>query len=144
MILLLVRLWNKGCTLEKYVTRISVPQWIPVDKKNRWERLLNFRPVSILSSLSQVYKSILKTELVEKINSLFSLFFLRIENLTARSCKRLGQYFVEAVPMDLSIAFHCTPHVLVIANLAAYEFDHTWFSLVIPEKCKTMCHCQQY
>ena len=47
----------------------------PIDKKTDDKNsALNFRPISILNCFSKVYESILKTQLVEKMNNLFSLF----------------------------------------------------------------------
>ena len=68
------------------------------------------------------------------MNKLFSLLSLRVENRTIRSMffirlieewrKNLdNNYFIGAVLMNLSKAFDCIPHDLVIAKLAAYKFD---------------------
>ena len=68
------------------------------------------------------------------MNKLFSLLSLRVENRTIRSMffirlieewrKNLdNNYFIGAVLMNLSKAFDCIPHDLVIAKLAAYGFD---------------------
>ena len=47
----------------------------PIDKKTDDKNsVLNFRPISILNCFSRVYENILKTQLVEKMNNLFSPF----------------------------------------------------------------------
>ena len=47
----------------------------PVDKKtNGKNSVLNFRPINVLNCFSKVYENILKTQLVEKMNNLFSPF----------------------------------------------------------------------
>ena len=57
-----------------------------VDKKTDDKNSLpNFCPISALNCFSKVYENILKTQLVAKMNNLFSLSSLRIENGTIRS-----------------------------------------------------------
>ena len=68
------------------------------------------------------------------MNKLFSLLSLRVENRTIRSMFFIrlieewrknvdNNYVIGAVLMNLSKAFDCIPHDLVIAKLAAYKFD---------------------
>ena len=107
----------------------------PIDKKtDDRTSVLNFRPISILNCFSTVYENILKTQLVEKMNKLFSPFISAygesyntqhvLIRLIEEWRKNLDNHiFVRAVLMDLSKAFHCIPDDLVIAKLAAYEFD---------------------
>ena len=48
---------------------------VAIDKKTDDKNsVLNFRPISVLNYFSKVYENILKTQLVEKINNLFSPF----------------------------------------------------------------------
>ena len=47
----------------------------PIDKKTDDKNsVLNFRPINVLNCFSKVYENILKTQLVEKMNNLFSPF----------------------------------------------------------------------
>ena len=116
----------------------------PIDKKTDDKNsVLNFRPISVLNCFSKVYENILKTQLVEKMNNLFSPFISAyrgsynthayresynthhvIIKLIEEWRKNLdNNHFIGAVLMDLSKAFDCIPHDLVIAKLAAYGFD---------------------
>ena len=71
---------------------------------------LNFRPIGILNCFSKVYENILKTQLVEKMNNLFSPFisayresYNTLVRLIEEWRKNLGNnYFIGAVLMDLS------------------------------------------
>ena len=87
---------------------------------------LNFRPISILNCFSKVYENILKTQLVEKMNNLFSAFisayreFNNTQHVTIRlieECRKnlYNNYFIGTVLMDLSKAFDSIPRDLVIA-----------------------------
>ena len=113
----------------------NVSSVTPIDKKTDDKNsVLNFYPISVLNCFSNVYENILKTQLVEKINNLFSPFIsaYRESYNTQHVLIRLNEewrknldnnYFIGAVHMDLSNAFDCIPHDLVIAKLATYGFD---------------------
>ena len=83
---------------------------------------------------SKVYENILKTKLVATINNLFSLFITAYRDSynTHHVLIRLieewrnnfdNSYFIGVVLMDLSKAFNCISHDLVIAKVVAYGFD---------------------
>ena len=83
----------------------------PIDKKTDDKNfVLNFRPMSVLNCFSKVYENILKTQLVEKMNNLFSPFisayresYNTLVRLIEEWRKNLGNnYFIGAVLMDLS------------------------------------------
>ena len=103
----------------------------PIFKKD--DNLLkgNFRPVSILTSISKIYENVVNNQLLghfyEIFNDLFSAF------RKGHSCQLLLLKFVEdmknaldqkhavgALFMDLSKAFDCLPHGLLVAKLHAY------------------------
>ena len=120
---------------EMFPENANVASVTPIDKKTDDKNsVLNFRPISILNCFSKVYENILKTQLVEKMNTLFSPFIsaYRESYNTQHVLIRLievwrknldNNYFTKAVLMGLSKAFNCIPHDLVIAKLAAYGFD---------------------
>ena len=96
--------------------------------------VLNFRPISVLNYFSRVYENILKTQLVEKMSNIFPPFVSAYRKsyntqhvfigLIVEWTKNLdNSYFIETVLTDLSKAFDCIAHDLVIAKLAAYGFD---------------------
>ena len=125
----------------------NVASVTPIDKKTDDKNsALKFHPIIVLNCFSKVYESILKIQLVEKVNNLFSLFISPYREsyntqhvlitLIAEWRKNLdNNYFIGAVLMDLSKAFDCIPHDLVIAKLAAYGSDKSrCLHLLIPKK----------
>jgi hypothetical protein len=98
-----------------------------IDKKN-------YRPVSILNSLSKIFENVIKDQITPFLDNFLSIFvsayrksyssqhvLLRlIENW--RYCLDQSKLF-GIILMDLSKAFDCIPHDLLIAKLNAYGLE---------------------
>ena len=103
----------------------------PTFKKRERTEIGNDRPVKILNCFSKIYERFLHNQIVYFSNEFLSDFtsayrkgystnhvFVRlIENWKISLDKNL---FTGAVLMDLSKAFDCIPHDLLIAKLLAY------------------------
>ena len=110
-------------------------RFTPIDKETDDKNsVLKFCPISILNCFSKVYENILKTQLVEKMNNLFSPFIsaYRESYNTQHVLIRLieewrknldNDYYIETVLMYLSKAFDCIPLDLVISKLGAHGFE---------------------
>ena len=94
----------------------------------------NFRPVSVLNTFYKIYEKVLKQQLTQHLNNALSAFIAAYRQaygthhvlirLTEDCRSNLdNDYLVSAVLMDLSKAFDCIPHDLLIAKLHAYGFD---------------------
>ena len=94
----------------------------------------NFRPVSVLNTFSKIYEKVLKQQLTQHLDNTLSVFIAAYRRAysTHHALTRLiedwrsnldNDYLVGAVLMDLSKAFDCIPHDLLIAKLHAYGFD---------------------
>ena len=95
----------------------------------------NFRPVSVLHTCSKIYEKVLKQQLKENLDNILSFSFIaayRRAYSTQHVLIRLiedwrsnldDDHLAGAVLMDLSKAFDCIPHDLLIAKLHAYRFD---------------------
>ena len=101
---------------------------LPFFKNNERSNKTNYRPVSVLSSLSKIYGRLLQTQIWEFIQNKLTPYISAYRKCysTQHVLVRLIEewknaldknYFVGAVLMDLSKAFDCIPHDLLIAKL---------------------------
>ena len=102
------------------------------EKDKRREENKNYRPVSVLSSFSKVYQKFSQEYISPFVDKFLSEFISGYRG--AYSTNHVLLRFIEqwkstldnknmvgAVLMDLSKAFDCIPHNLVIAKLHAYD-----------------------
>ena len=107
----------------------------PIDKKtDNKNSISNFRPISLLGVFSKIYEKIIKIQLSPVLETLLSPFVsaYREHFGTQHVLMRLieewrknldNNYLVGGVLMDLSKAFDCIPHDLLIAKFQAYGFN---------------------
>ena len=107
---------------------------IPIFKKDEPFEKANYRPISLLSSLSKVYEKLiyqqLNTFFENKLSPLLCGFRSRYSTQHAllnlinkwHSCLD-NSGVVGTILMDLSKAFDCLPHELILAKLHAYGVD---------------------
>ena len=107
----------------------------PLYKKTEDKHCIsNFRPVSILNTFSKIYEMFAKNLLVSNIEEFFSPFLAayRKSYSTQHVLIRMveewkenldNNFIVGAVLTDLSKAFDCIPHDLLIAKLSAYGLN---------------------
>ena len=99
----------------------------PLDKEN-------YRPVSILPLLSKVYEKLLYNRLSDYVEKIFNVILcsFRKAHSTQHALSKLLQSWqkeldekgmVATVLMDLSKAYGCIPHDLLIAKFSGYGID---------------------
>ena len=106
----------------------------PVFKKNSRTDKENYRPVSILRNISKIYERCLHKHIYDYFDVIFSQnhcgfqksfsvvnCLLPMTEKWRESLDQGGAY--EALLKDLSKAFDCLPHELIIAKFYAYEAD---------------------
>ena len=106
----------------------------PIFKKKERDKIENYRPVSILNCFSKIYEKFLLEAFKPFIDTFLSEYIAAYREhyssnhvlirLIENWKKALDEkFFVGAVLMDLSKAFDCIPHDLLIAKLHAYGFS---------------------
>ena len=98
----------------------------------------NYRPVSILPLVSKVFEKIMYDQLYEYIehflNQLLRGFRTQhaLFKLLQKWQKELDSGgFISTILMDLSKAYDCLPHDLLIAKLEAYGLDNGSLNLLL-------------
>ena len=107
---------------------------IPVFKKEPRDEKENYRPVTILPSLSKVLKKCLHRQMYWYFSKRFSKFQCGFrKNYRTQQCltvmtEKLRQYFDKGdaracILNDLSITFDCLPHEFITGTRHAYRVD---------------------
>ena len=103
----------------------------PLDKEN-------YRPVSILPLLSKEYEKLLYNRLSDYVENVILCGFRKAHSTQHALFKLLQSWqkeldekgMVATVLMDLSKAYDCIPHYLLIAKLNAYGIDSVGLLLI--------------
>ena len=106
----------------------------PAHKMSSTTAKENYRPISVLPSVSKIFEKLLYDQLIEYMNDKLSPFLCGFrkqystQHALIRMLERWKHYLddsgvVMAVLMDLSKAYDCIPHDLLIAKLHAYGLN---------------------
>ena len=108
---------------------------IPLDKgKLDKNDISNFRPVSVLNVFSKIYELVIQEQLTKQVDQFLSPYISAYRKnystqhvlirLVENWKEKLDQnFYVGALITDLSKAFDCIPHDLLIAKLSSYGFS---------------------
>ena len=125
---------NKAFNENKFPDTLKLSDIVPVFKKLDPTDKTNFRPVSVLPLLSKVFEKIMYDQLYEYAETFLNklLCGFRKAHSTQHALFRLLQKWqkeldssgiVGTILMDLSKAYDCLPHDLVLAKLEAHVLD---------------------
>ena len=132
---------NASISTSKFPNDLKEADVIPVYKKKSKLSKENYRPISILPNISKVYERCLYDQISKYFETRFSKFQCGFrKGYSAQHCLLAmiekwktavdnGGVFA-ALLTDLSKAFDCIPHDLIIAKLAAYGFDTNALRLI--------------
>ena len=114
----------------------------PAFKKDDRYKKENYRPISVLNAFSKIFERFLLDQMVPYLENILSVFIsayrkhyscqhvlLRMTEMWRRCLD--DNKMVDAILMDLSKAFDCLPHDLLIAKLDAYGFDKEALRLIL-------------
>ena len=125
---------NKSISSSTFPSILKLADIIPVYKKDSLYEKSNYRPISVLPNLSKIFENVLYDQISSFFENIFSKYqtgfrkgfspqsclVAKIEKFK-KSLDQGGEY--AALLTDLSKAFDCLPHDLIIAKLHAYGFD---------------------
>ena len=133
-----------NCSLRQgiFPDNAKVASVVLLDKgKPDKDDVFNCRLVSILNAFSKIYAKVIKNQLAPYLDKYFSRFIsaygksystqqVLIQLLEEWREKLDKNFIVGAVLMDLSKAFDCIPHNLIIAKLAVYGSERETLRLI--------------
>ena len=132
---------NRSFQSCKFPNKLKLAEITPVPKIEDSQEIGDFRPISILPSISKLFEKSMANQLSAFMELKFSKFLcgFRKAHSTQHAMLRLlnkwqnsldKKKFVGTILMDLSKAYDCLLHDLLIAKLAAYGVDHASLSLI--------------
>ncbi len=130
----LTNLFNTSIDESLFPLNLKYANISPIYKKGDNTKKENYRPISILPSISKIFERLMFQQITSYVSNLLSPYLcgfrkgynaqhalLRLKNMLNKSLDKKEK--VGLLMMDLSKAFDCIPHNLLIAKLYAYGFD---------------------
>ena len=135
------KIYNDSILNSKFPQSLKMADITPVFKKDERTKVENYRPISILPPVSKIFERIMVNQIsvyIEKYLSSYLCGFRKGYNtqhcliiMLEKWRKALDNHHVAgALLTDLSKAFDCLNHELLIAKLNAYGFDKPSLSFI--------------
>ena len=131
----ITKIYNNGLIHSSYPSNLKMGEITPVHKKDETTNKENYRPISILPTVSKIFEKILYPQIYTYFNRKLSAKICGFRKgygplytllpLLEKFKKALDNHrSCGALLTDLSKAFDCLNHNLLIAKLHAYGFDY--------------------
>ena len=143
---------NKSIETGYFPDSLKEANITPIFKKDDLLDKSNYRPVSILPLISKVFERLIYNQLSEYTESFLNhiLCGFRKAHSTQHALFKLLQSwqkeldnggFVGTILMDLSKAYDCIPHELLIAKLKCYGLDNGSLRLLLDDLTNRKQRC---
>ena len=130
----LTKCFDDALVQAKFHDELKLADIFPIHKKGNTIDKAIYRPINLLPAVSKVYERLVAKQLIQYMDTWLSKFLCRFRKgyspqHALLSMFRNWQNFlakkgkVGTILMDLSKAFNCLLHGLLIAKLEAYGFD---------------------
>ena len=137
----LTKLFNTFVEENLFPSDLKYANVSPHYKQDDSTKKENYRPISILPSTSKIFERLMFQQITSHVSNILSPYvcgfrkgynaqhaLLRLKNKLNKSLDKNEN--VGLVMMDLSKAFDCIPHNLLIAKLYVYGFDKNSLRLI--------------
>ena len=132
----LTNIYNDSKNQSSFPKSLKLADVMPIHKKDDKTDVTNYRPVSLLPTVSKLFERNMYNQIqtyIEKFLSPYLFGFRRGHSteqcllIMLETWKRAldRKQYAGAILTDLSKAFDCLNHNLLVAKLAAYGFDHS-------------------
>ena len=138
---ILATLFNSAIKTGVFPHELKLADIIPCHKKDSTLEKSNYRPISLLPTISKVFERLMVNQMLPFLNTFLSKFLCGFRkghstqhallNLLRRWQNHLSTGDkVGALLIDLSKAFDVLPHNLMLAKLQAYGFESSSLNLI--------------
>ena len=138
---IITRCINSAFKNSEFPSQLKLADIVPIHKKAETTIKSNYRPISLLPTVSKLFEKIMFSQINTFFQDKFSpiLCGFRQGHSTQHALFNLLQSWQESLDkgeivgtllMDLSKAYDCIPHDLLIAKLEAYGFDPPGLNLL--------------
>ena len=120
---------NNSISTTTFLSNAKKVSVIPIDKKADDKHLIfNFRPVGTLNCFSKVYENVVKNKLVKSMEVHISHFISAYRKYNNMAMEEWREHLYNnktmgVILMNLSRAFDCAPHGLLLSKVAAFGID---------------------
>ena len=132
-----------NCSLDEYTfpDNMKIAQVVPIHKKNSLMDKSNYRPVSLLPVMSKVFERAIYVQLMDHFERLFNPYLNAFRPGLGCNTALLkvvedwkihldDNKYLAAILMDLSKAFDCLPHDLLLLKLEHYGLTSSATNLI--------------
>lgn len=132
---------NLSISTSTFPDRLKEAQVAPIHKKNSVLEKGNYRPVSVLPAISKNFENAIEAQLVNYFENIFNPFLAAFRSGFGCQSTLLRviedwkhaldkNEYLAAILMDLSKAFDCLPHDLLLLKLNAYGLSKSSLDLL--------------